>query len=353
MNGILLVTRLDAATPEIARGLVDKALQAERDGLWGRAYFDVRNITDPGYKIGDDWIRGASQFAQQAGFDTVVDENSDTFPAGFPMSQIAFYAGWYRENQSGPFTLPKVEFMPGAFAYHLHSYSAASLRATNHNWTGPLLAQGATCTFGSVDEPYLNGTPDVAGFTGRWMFLGFTFGEAAYAAQTVLSWQTTVVGDPLYSPFKRPLLDQHRELLEHTNKLAEWSTIRLVNASRNRGIGLAELSLALETAEQTKDSAVLSEKLAELYVAQGKPASAILLYERALKLDPTPQQRVRLRLTLGEKLIAVSRKDEARANYQSLLAEMPAYADAEVIRQKITALEVKPPGQANEATSPR
>src|SRR5438445_5113584 len=39
-NGVLLVTRLDGPTPEIARGLVDKALVAEKSGLWGRAYFD-------------------------------------------------------------------------------------------------------------------------------------------------------------------------------------------------------------------------------------------------------------------------------------------------------------------------
>jgi uncharacterized protein (TIGR03790 family) len=352
-NGILLVARLDGATPEIARGLVEKALRAEKEGLWGRAYFDVRNIADPGYKIGDEWIRGAAQFAQQAGFDTTMDENGDTFPAGFPMSQIAFYAGWYRENQSGPFTLPKIEFMPGAFAYHLHSFSAASLRVTNHNWTGPLLAQGVTCTFGSVDEPYLNGTPDVASFTGRWMLLGFTFGEAAYAAQPTLSWQTTVVGDPLYAPFKRPLPEIHNEFLGSTNKLAEWSTVRLINIGRAQGVGLPELSLALETAPQTKESAVLSEKLAELYVAQGKPASAILTYERALKTDPSPQQKIRLRLTLGEKLIAAGRKDEARSNYQSLLAEMPSYPDAESVRQKIAALEPKPTGLTNAATSPR
>jgi len=30
-----------------------------------------------------------------------------------------------------------------------------------------------------------------------------TFGEAAWAAQPVLSWQTTVVGDPLYRPFAK------------------------------------------------------------------------------------------------------------------------------------------------------
>src|SRR4051812_13754870 len=60
-NGILLVTRLDGPTAAIAHGLVDKALQAENDGLWGRAYFDVRNISEPGFKMGDDWIRGAAE----------------------------------------------------------------------------------------------------------------------------------------------------------------------------------------------------------------------------------------------------------------------------------------------------
>jgi uncharacterized protein (TIGR03790 family) len=351
-NGLLLVARLDGPTPEIARGLVDKALQAEKDGLWGRAYFDVRNIADPGYKIGDDWIRGAAQCAQQAGFDTVMDERGDTFPVGFPLSQIAFYAGWYTENQTGPFTRPKVEFMPGAFAYHLHSYNAVSLRVTNRNWTGPLLAQGVTCTFGSVDEPYLNGTPDVAAFTARWMFLGFTFGEAAYAAQVVLSWQTTVVGDPLYAPFQRPLLDQHRALLEHTNKLVEWSTARLINQSRNQGVAVADLALALENAPEAKVSAVLIEKLADLFVAQGKPASAILTYERALKLSPTPQQRVRLRLTLGEKLLASGRREEAGDNYQKLLTELPDYADAENIRERINRLAGKTAGTNTPAPAP-
>lgn len=350
-NGLLLVTRLDGPTAEIARGLVDKALRAEKEGLWGRAYFDVRNITDPGYKLGDEWIRAAAQFAQQAGFDTVIDENADTFPAGFPMSQIAFYAGWYRENQSGPFALPKIEFMPGAFAYHLHSFSAASLRATNHNWTGPLLAQGVTCTFGSVDEPYLSGTPDVGSFTGRWMLLGFTFGEAAYAALPTLSWQTTVVGDPLYAPFKRGPQSYQNEFLLTTNKLVEWSTVRLINLGRAQGVSLEELTLALEISPQARQSAVLSEKLAELYAAQGKPASAILTYERALKLDPSPQQSIRLRLTLGEKLLAAGRKDDARSNYQRLLAETPTYPDAELIRQKIASLEAKP-AEASKPTAP-
>src|SRR5690348_27590 len=56
-NGILLVARLDGPSADIAKGVVDKALAAERDGLWGRAYFDARGFpkTD-NYYPGDEWI---------------------------------------------------------------------------------------------------------------------------------------------------------------------------------------------------------------------------------------------------------------------------------------------------------
>lgn len=348
-NGVLLVTRLDGPTPEIARGLLDKALQAETDGLWGRAYFDLRNTSDPAMKPGDDWIRGAAEIARHLGFETVVDEGGDTFPASFPMSHIAFYAGWYRENFSGPFTLPKMEFMPGAFAYHLHSFSAASLRVTNHNWVGPLLAKGVTCTMGCVDEPYLGGTPDVGVFTGRLLFHGFTFGEAAYAGQPILSWQTTVVGDPLYRPFgKNPQL-LHGELERRHSKLIEWSHLRVVNLNLARNTPVAELVGYLDQIDTTKQSAVLKEKLADLYAAQGKPSSAALTYQQALKLDPSPQQRIRLRLTLGEKLTALNRDEDAYVNYQKFLEESPDYADLPSIYRKLLPLAQKL-GQKDDAT---
>lgn len=341
-NGVLMVARLDAPTPSLARGLVDKALQAETDGLWGRAYFDLRNITDPGYKPGDDWIRGAAQVAKQLGFETTVDEGGDVWRAGFPMSHIALYMGWYTENVAGPFTLPEVEFMPGAFAYHLHSFSAPSLRTSERHWAGPLLAKGATCTMGCVDEPYLGGTPEVSVFAGRWIYFGFTFGEAAYASQPLLSWQTTVIGDPLYRPFGKNPIEQHNQLAESKNKLVEWSILRIVNLSRVRGMDLLQLAAILEDTPTTKESAVLTEKLADIYSELGKPSSAIDTYERALALNPSPQQRIRLRLILGEKLLAAQRQDDARANYEELLEESPNYPDAAAITHKIAGLSAQP-----------
>jgi uncharacterized protein (TIGR03790 family) len=337
-NGILLVARLDGPTPEIANALVDKAMEAEREGLWGRAYFDVRNIGDPHYKLGDDWLRTSAEICRQLGFETVTDEKPATFPASFPMSHIAIYAGWYAENADGPFALPKVEFMPGAFAYHLHSFSAATLRSTTQHWCGPLLAKGATCTMGCVYEPYISGTPNVAVFLGRFL-TGFTFGEAAWAAQPVLSWQTTVIGDPLYRPFGESALDRHAELVRRKSKLLEWSFLRVVNLGLVHGQGMPQMADFLKHIPAATNSAVLTEKLGDLYDELGKPASAIDAYQRALKLDPSPEQRIRLRLTLGEKLEAAHRDADAVNDYKKLLAEAPGYPGKNSVSQKIAALE--------------
>ncbi|MEP6663159.1 MAG: TIGR03790 family protein [Verrucomicrobiota bacterium] len=292
-NGILMVARLDGPGAAIAKGLVDKAMEAETNGLWGRSYFDLRGVTNE-YKSGDDWMRTAAEVNYKFGYETIIDEKPETFPADFPMSQIAFYAGWYDSSVSGPFTQPKVEFMPGAFAYHLHSYSANVIRSTTANWVGPLLAKGATITMGAVDEPYLLGTPDVGVFFASFMFGKFSFGEAAYASQQTLSWQITVIGDPLYRPFVRPPQEVHQDLLTRGSDLIEWSHLRVVDLNIAKGFPMTEVVRYLETQPVTKKSAVLLEKLGDLYFAQGKPASANQCYKDALKLEVTPLEKVRL-----------------------------------------------------------
>jgi uncharacterized protein (TIGR03790 family) len=342
-NGILLVARLDGPVMNLALGLVDKALVAERVGLWGRAYFDARGLppSDTNYIVGDEWMLNAGEICRELGFETVVDKNPDTFPTGFPMSQIAIYCGWYDSSVSGPFTLPRVEFMPGAFAYHLHSFSAATLRSTNQYWAGPLLAKGATCTMGCVYEPYLTATPNVAVFLARWIVSGFTFGEAAWAAQPVLSWQTTVVGDPLYQPFGREPSALHAELVRTHNPLLEWSYLRIVDLGLAHGAPIHQLIPFLENIPTATNSAVLTEKLADLYELQGKPSSAIETYRLALNRNPSPEQRIRLRLTLADKLSAQNRDAEAINNYQQLLHEAPDYPGKPSIEAKLAALEKK------------
>ncbi|HEV2695781.1 MAG TPA: TIGR03790 family protein [Verrucomicrobiae bacterium] len=340
-NGLLLVTRLDGPTAEIANHLVDKAMEAESNGFWGRAYFDARGIDKTNsYYQGDLWILGAAEICHLQGFDVEVDTNGETWPVSRPMSQIAFYAGWYEGNVNGPFLDKHVEFMPGAFAYHLHSFSADTLRSTNSNWCGPLLALGATCTMGCVYEPYLQFTPNIACFA-QSICSGWTFGESAWASQVAASWQTTIIGDPLYQPFKKAPPVLHGELERSHSPLVEWSLNRLMNLDLVRGVRPPQLSSFLENSPVTAQSAVLSEKLAQLYDMEGKPSSAISTWQQALKLNPSPHQRIRLHLILADNLLATDRNAEAADNWRQLIADSPDYPDLPTIREKLKALEKK------------
>jgi uncharacterized protein (TIGR03790 family) len=328
-NGIFLVTRLDGPSPAIARGLVDKAIEAETNGLWGRAYFDARGLpTNSSYLSGDLWIRGAAEVARRFGFETVLDDQPATFSAGFPLSQVALYAGWYDGSPSGPFAQNTVEFVPGAFAYHLYSFSAQTIRSVNNSWVGTFLKQGATCTLGAVDEPYLAGTPDIFTFISRLTFFGFTFGEASYAAQSSLSWQTTCIGDPLYRPFGRNLDELHRELEQRQSPLADWSYLLRANRSAANGGRITQVVNYLEAVPAGRPkTAVLSEKLGDLYWVQNKFTDALDMWEAALKRNPSPQQKIRLLLKLAEKRAVVGPDAKSLEVYRHFLRDYPNYPD--------------------------
>ena len=216
-------------------------------------------------------------------------ESAPTFSAGFPLSQIGLYAGWYDGTVSGPFTRESVEFLPGAVAYHLHSFSAHTLRTADKHWCGPLLARGATATMGCVEEPFLAGTPDLGVFFHRLTAAGWTFGEAAYAAQGSLSWQTTIVGDPLYHPFARHPAELHADLIKRRSPLLAWSHLRVVNLNLAQGASAAEMVGYLNQQPETQTSAVLLEKLGDLQLKLEKPDLAVAavmagIFDRSLAL---------------------------------------------------------------------
>jgi uncharacterized protein (TIGR03790 family) len=344
-NGIFLVTRLDGPSVEVAGRLVDKAIEAETNGLWGRAYIDSRGITNGEYRLGDDWMRATAQLARQWGLETDLDQDANTYPAGYPMSQIGFYAGWYDWNASGPFTRPQVEFMTGAFAYHLHSFSAQTLRSTNQNWVGPLLAKGATCTLGNVDEPYLAATPDIPKFFARFVMQGFSFGEAAWASQNSLSWQTVAVGDPLYRPFARRPEELDRDLQRRQLALVEWSILRQINLQLfATPLAIEDMIAQLEGEpinRLTRQSAVLTEKLADLYWAKKKMSDALDYYEAALKRHASPQQKARVLQLLGQRRTIFGPESKAIEHYRQFLNEFPDHPEKLPIYQKLLALAQK------------
>jgi len=204
LDGLMvLVSRLDGPSPAIAARLADDAVWAEQRGLRGRAYVDARGIKTGPYAVGDEWLLRAAAMLRRAGFDTDVDTSPDVFPPARPMPDAAVYLGWYTENVAGAVARPDFKFNRGAVAYHLQSFTGAAIRDPATHWVGPLLARGACATAGAVYEPFLNGTPYIDILMDR-LLRGYSWGEAAYMAEAMLSWQMCFIGDPLYRPFGQP-----------------------------------------------------------------------------------------------------------------------------------------------------
>ena len=219
LPGLMLVCRLDAPTRAIVERMITDSIAAENDGLRGIAYMDARNIQQAGYKEGDQWIYTAANDCRKYGIPAILDNGPLLFPEGYPMSRAALYYGWYTGTVEGPFVRPDFRFQRGAIAVHIHSFSAATLRSPVSNWCAPLLAAGAAATVGSVYEPYLSFTPNLDILNER-LLSGFTFAEAAWMSQRVTSWQTTMVGDPLYRPFK------FLHLIDSKPGTGEWDAFR-------------------------------------------------------------------------------------------------------------------------------
>ncbi|MBZ5648648.1 MAG: TIGR03790 family protein [Acidobacteriia bacterium] len=202
---IYSVWRLDAHTPQLAKGMVDKAIDAEQKGLSGTACFDrrgggenMRLVQDSGYGAGDWDLFRAAQFARQAGFHVVEDTNEAEFgtpPAPARCDDAALYSGWYSMGHyNDVFT-----WRPGAVGFHLDSGSATNPRS-GKSWSANAIHRGITVTSGSVTEPYLTGLPHPAGIF-RNLFEGANVGDAFLRNTAMIKWQIINLGDPLYTPF--------------------------------------------------------------------------------------------------------------------------------------------------------
>ena len=198
---IYSVWRIDAATPALAKGLVDKALFAEAHGLTGKACFDLNGTPAADYMYGaGNWdLYQAEQFARKVGF-SILDDNSEkefgTPPAPARCDGAVLYAGWYSLNHYND----AFSWNPGAIGIHLDSAAAVNPRS-GPNWVTNAVSKGITVTSGAIGEPYLDNIPhpDQAFL---YLFAGANVGDALLRSTRLLKWMILNIGDPLYRPFK-------------------------------------------------------------------------------------------------------------------------------------------------------
>ena len=90
---MVMVARLDGTSSGVINERVDDAIEAERVGLWGRAYIDLARKTDGGFAQGESWLVNTAKLYGQAGFLTVIDAHGPTYPPNYPMEDAALYFG--------------------------------------------------------------------------------------------------------------------------------------------------------------------------------------------------------------------------------------------------------------------
>ena len=237
------------------------------------------------------------------------------------MTDVAVYAGWYASDVAGPFRREDFRFRRGAVAYHIHSWSAASLRTRTSYWVGPLLAKGAAVTMGNVYEPYLQYTPHVDVFFKR-LLAGAPFLEAAYASQPVLSWQTTFEGDPLYQPFALSLDDQIARLEVDKNPDVAWAYVRKANLLLALG-QTAEAEEFCRAKAKGFPSVVLDEKLADVLSTMHREPEAIAIYNKLIDQANGVARTLRLTMKLATAYERSGKPALALAVYEGLISANP------------------------------
>ena len=311
---VVRVSRLDGPSVEDALGLVDRAVAAERTGLLGRAYVDMGGI----HAAGDRWLEALTSQLESLGWAPAVDRDPATLAATARCDAPVLYFGWYASNLNGPFALPGFRFPPGAIAFHIHSFSAGTLRSTTAGWTGPLVARGVTATVGNVFEPYLEQTHRPELFF-RALARGATLVEAAYFSLPELSWQAMLIGDPLYRPFAVSWETQLQTLATAPPRLTSYAVLRRVNAWVASGRRDEALALA-RTTQRTVPSLALGLALSRLLSEAGDDDSAANALGFVSLLTTIPTDEWALAREAALQLERLGRPVRAVELWRSLLA---------------------------------
>lgn len=316
---VIKVSRLDGPTAPEVLALIDRTMTAERQGLLGRAYVDVRGP----HAQGNRWFEVVAKQLDELNFDPTVHRESGTFPITARFDAPVLYFGWYATNLNGPFALPNFRLPPGAIALHIHSFSAHTMRSPTSGWAGPLIARGAAVTFGAVFEPYLE-LMHQPQLLLRLLAQGRTLGDAAYFSVPALSWQNVVIGDPLYRPFAVNAVQQWAAQESLPDSLRPYAMLREITRLRNAEQVTEAIALA-RTAMKEQPSLALGLALARMLQDNGDLSGAAEALGFVRYLRVTRSDEWGLWQQAAALLEACGAPDPALAIYRGLLstAELP------------------------------
>ena len=208
-----MVARIDAPTLALAKGLIDTAIEVEKEGLEGKVYLDARGIgklDKPNVPVGSyaDFDRAllvtAKGMQEQTRWKWCWTSQPELFQPG-DCPEAALYCGWYSLGKY----VDAFDWKPGAVAYHMASAEATTLHKEDSQvWCKRMLEDGVCATIGPVYEPYLVAFPRPNEFFSLLLQGRLSLVECYYRTKPFNSWMMTLVGDPLYRPFAKRIINK-------------------------------------------------------------------------------------------------------------------------------------------------
>ncbi|ODS32448.1 MAG: hypothetical protein SCARUB_02436 [Candidatus Scalindua rubra] len=205
----IMVGRLDASSPDLAKRMVDDAMETEKTGLTGTFYIDARGMADvnaeDSYGRYDEYLRSLYNIVKsKSSLPVVLDNNPELFPEK-SCPKAALYAGWYSLAKY----VDSFEWGKGAVGFHIASSEASTLKEPDSKvWCKRMIEEGVAATLGPVNEPYLLSFPLPDVFFPLLMTGKLTLLETYFKSVPHISWRLIIIGDPLYTPFKNnPAID--------------------------------------------------------------------------------------------------------------------------------------------------
>ncbi len=202
----IMVGRLDGATPDLAKRLVDDAMAVEKKGLDGTFYIDARGLDGKdSYALYDHHLRNLHRILKEhSSMPVVLDNRPSLFPEN-TAADAALYVGWYSLGKY----VNSFQWKRGAVGFHIASAEAKTLKQPwSRVWCKRMIEEGVAAILGPVYEPYLSSFPLPEVFFPLLMSGKFSLLEVYFQSTPFLSWRQVLIGDPLYTPFKnKPAMD--------------------------------------------------------------------------------------------------------------------------------------------------
>lgn len=193
-----LVTRLDAYTIDQIKSYIRRAETPVvlGEGLWVIDLDPGRE--NPGYAVGNQWLRDAATKLKAKGLDVFYD-TTDTYVHN--KQNVVGYGSWGSNDGhsgGGAAAIPGNTWVNGSIAETIVSTGGRSFTTGTgygQSLVADWLAEGVCAVKGYTDEPYLTSIAHFDIVFDRYTS-GFNMAESYYAGSQLMAWRQVVIGDP-------------------------------------------------------------------------------------------------------------------------------------------------------------